>query len=78
MDRLLTKWAHLSVQNKLRLAILGALLVLIGLVNSAIQENRQERIQEAQRQLYQHRYDMEAYGNSIDESMKAIDELMYH
>lgn len=76
MDRLLTKWAHLSVQNKLRFAILGALLVLIGLVNSAIQENRQERIQEAQRQLHQHRYDMEAYGNSIDESMKAIDELV--
>jgi archaellum component FlaF (FlaF/FlaG flagellin family) len=78
MDRLLTKWAHLSVQNKLRLAILGALLVLIGLVNSAIQEHRQERIQEAQRQLYQNRYDLESNSNSIDSSMDMMDSLMSH
>lgn len=78
MDRLLTKWAHLSVQNKLRFAILGALLVLIGLVNSAIQENRQERIQEAEHRFYQQRLDTEGHVNSMEDSMNMIDSLMSH
>lgn len=76
MNRILTKWAHLPVHNKLRLAILGALLVLIGLVNSAIQEHRRERMEDAQRQLYQHQLETDAYDQTIDDSMGMMDALI--
>lgn len=76
MDRFLVKISQLSAQNKLQLAILGALVILIGLVNSAINEHRQDRLRDAQQQYYQQRLETESNSKTMNDSVDMFDQLM--
>lgn len=76
MDRFLVKIGQLSAQNKLQLAILGALVILIGLVNAAVNEHRQDRLQDAQQQYYQQRLETESNSKTMNDSVDMFDQLM--